>query len=196
MEDIELLELIKENNEEALENLIEKYRSTIIGILLKYKKDAYLIGLDIKDLYQEGLIGLFEAIKTYDEQKDASFKTYANLVIDRKLLDLIKANKRLKHFTLNNAVSLDSLLDEEDDRNLYDKLETDESTPISKLIDEEDNELLKSSLTDFELKVYILKIEGKNNKEIASILDKNLRSVENTIQRIKIKFKEITNDNE
>lgn len=196
MEDIELLELIKENNEEALENLIEKYRSTIIGILLKYKKDAYLIGLDIKDLYQEGLIGLFEAIKTYDEQKDASFKTYANLVIDRKLLDLIKANKRLKHFTLNNAVSLDSILDEEDDRNLYDKLETDESTPISKLIDEEDNELLKSSLTDFELKVYILKIEGKNNKEIASILDKNLRSVENTIQRIKIKFKEITNDNE
>ena len=194
MEDIELLELIKENNEEALENLIEKYRSTIIGILLKYKKDAYLIGLDIKDLYQEGLIGLFEAIKTYDEQKDASFKTYANLVIDRKLLDLIKANKRLKHFTLNNAVSLDSILDEEDDRNLYDKLETDESTPISKLIDEEDNELLKSSLTDFELKVYILKIEGKNNKEIASILDKNLRSVENTIQRIKIKFKEITND--
>lgn len=196
MEDIELLELIKENNEEALENLIEKYRSTIIGILLKYKKDAYLIGLDIKDLYQEGLIGLFEAIKTYDEQKDASFKTYANLVIDRKLLDLIKANKRLKHFTLNNAVSLDSILDEEDDRNLYDKLETDESTPISKLIDEEDNELLKSSLTDFELKVYILKIEGKNNKEIASILDKNLRSVENTVQRIKIKFKEITNDNE
>lgn len=196
MEDIELLELIKENNEEALENLIEKYRSTIIGILLKYKKDAYLIGLDIKDLYQEGLIGLFEAIKTYDEQKDASFKTYANLVIDRKLLDLIKANKRLKHFTLNNAVSLDSILDEEDDRNLYDKLETDESTPISKLIDEEDNELLKSSLTDFELKVYILKIEGKTNKEIASILDKNLRSVENTIQRIKIKFKEITNDNE
>ena len=196
MEDIELLELIKENNEEALENLIEKYRSTIIGILLKYKKDAYLIGLDIKDLYQEGLIGLFESIKTYDEQKDASFKTYANLVIDRKLLDLIKANKRLKHFTLNNAVSLDSILDEEDDRNLYDKLETDESTPISKLIDEEDNELLKSSLTDFELKVYILKIEGKTNKEIASILDKNLRSVENTIQRIKIKFKEITNDNE
>ena len=189
--DTELLEQIKENNEEALEKIIERYKVVINGVLSKYKREASTIGLDVKDLYQEGLIGLITAIKRYDELKDASFKTFANLVIERQIIDLIKTNKRMKHMALNSAVSLDSLLDEDSDENLYDRIEADNYTPISKLISEEDKILLKNNLTDFELKVYELKYEGKTNKEIALILDKNIRSIENTIQRIKIKFKDI-----
>lgn len=195
MEDTELLELIKENDENALETLIERYRTIINVVISRYKVEAKSIGLDIKDLYQEGLIGLFEAIKSYDEFKEAGFKTYATIVVERKILDLVKTNKRLKHFNLNNAISLDSLLDEEDDRNLYDLLEIDDITPITKLISEEDKVLLKNSLTEFELKVYELKYEGKSNREISVILDKNTRSIENTIQRIKLKFKNIIDNN-
>ncbi len=189
--DTELLEQIKENNEEALEKLIERYKVVINGVLSKYKREASTIGLDVKDLYQEGLIGLITAIKRYDELKDASFRTFANLVIERQIIDLIKTNKRMKHMALNNSISLDSLLDEESDESLYDKIEADNYTPITKLISDEDKVLLKNNLTDFELKVYELKYEGKSNKEIALILDKNVRSIENTIQRIKVKFKDI-----
>ena len=91
--DTELLEQIKENNEEALEKIIERYKVVINGVLSKYKREASTIGLDVKDLYQEGLIGLITAIKRYDELKDASFRTFANLVIERQIIDLIKTNK-------------------------------------------------------------------------------------------------------
>ncbi len=194
MKDEELLELIKQNDEYALDKLIENYKPCIKGKLIKYKRDSSLIGLDVKDLYQEGLIGIFEAIRTYDQQKDASFKTYANILIDRKMLDLIKANKRLKHQTLNNAISLESMLDDDGDRNLYDKIEIDDTNQLNKLISEEDRTLLKNSLTEFELKVFELKYEGKSNKEISIILEKNIKSIENTLQRIKLKFKEIVNE--
>ena len=192
MSDEELLDLVNDNNEDALEELIERYKVTINGVLSKYKSEANSLGLDIKDLYQEGLIGLFKAIKNYDLYKEANFKTYANLLINREMLDLIKSSKRYKHYTLNSAISLDSLLDEADNRSLYDKIESDELTPITKLINEEDDVTLKNLLTDFELKVYELKLEGKSNKEIALILDKNTRSIENTLQRIKVKFKSIS----
>lgn len=191
MSDNELLELIKENDELSLEELIERYKVIINSIILKYKKNINNIGLDIKDLYQEGLIALIDAIKTYDESKDASFKTYANIVINRKMLDLIKSHNRVKYLSLNSAVSLDSIIDEDGERSLYDKLEMDSLTPINKLISDEDRMILKENLTEFELKVYELKYEGKTNSEIALILDKDVKSVRNTIDRIKSKFKEI-----
>lgn len=191
MSDNELLELIKENDELSLEELIERYKVSINSIILKYKKNINNIGLDIKDLYQEGLIALIDAIKTYDETKDASFKTYANIVINRKMLDLIKSHNRVKYLSLNSAVSLDSIIDEDGERSLYDKLEMDSLTPINKLISDEDRMILKKNLTEFELKVYELKYEGKTNSEIALILDKDVKSIRNTIDRIKSKFKEI-----
>lgn len=191
MSDNELLELIKENDEFALEELIERYKVSINSIILKYKKNINSLGLDIKDLYQEGLIALFDAIKTYDENKDASFKTYTNIVINRKMLDLIKSHNRVKYLSLNSAVSLDSIIDEDGERSLYDKLEMDTLTPINKLISDEDRMYLKNNLTEFELKVYELKYEGKTNTEIALILDKDVKSIRNTIDRIKNKFKEI-----
>lgn len=186
--DNELLFLISENNEQAFEMLIEKYDHVVQNIVNKYKAKASSIGLDIKDLKQEGLIGLTTAVKTFRDVKEASFKTYANILIERQILDLIKSHDRLKYRLLNNAISLDTFSVEEQ-QSLYEKVERNDVTPEIKLIDLESRKEIVKLLTPFELKVYELKLDGKSNKEISSILDKNSRSIENTIQRIKTKLK-------
>lgn len=189
LEDNELLLGIAENNEEAFQELIERYTPKINAIVSKYKLKGIQVGLDALDLYQEGLIGLVESVKTFKEEKEASFKTYTTIIIERQLLDLIKNHSRIKYKSLNNAVSLDNFSTEES-TSYYNIVEVDNLTPEVKLIDKEDTEEIKNFLTEFELKVYELKLEGKTNREISIILEKNLRSIENTIQRIKIKIKE------
>ncbi len=188
--DEELLKEVEEENTDALEELITKYSPKINGIINKYKQKAHTLGLDTKDLYQEGLIGLIKAIKTYKQEKDASFKTYSTILIEREILDSIKTNDRIKYKTLNSAISLDNYLETEDN-SLYSFVSDTRNTIDSDLINEEEEEELKKQLTEFELKVFELKMDGKTNNEISLILDKNTRSIENTIQRIKIKIKEI-----
>lgn len=187
-EDNELLYLTEENNEDAFTELIDRYTPKIYAIMNKYKTKANQVGLDISDLYQEGLIGLINAIKTYNKEKEASFKTYTSMLIERQILDLIKSSDRNKYKSLNSAISLDNFSLEET-QSLYNIVEVDKFTPELKLIDKEETEEIKNILTDFELKVYELKIDGKSNKEIAMILDKTTRSIENTLQRIKIKIR-------
>jgi RNA polymerase sporulation-specific sigma factor len=191
-DDNELLYLTEENNEEAFTELIDRYSPKIHAIIGKYKQKAFQVGLDISDLYQEGLIGLINAIKTYNKEREASFKTYAVVLIERELLDLIKRNDRNKDKTLNNAISLDNFSLEEK-QSLYNIIEIDNFTPELRLINEEITEEVKTELTEFELKVYELKIDGKTNREISLILEKSTRSIENTIQRIKLKIKEKMN---
>lgn len=192
--DNELIYLIEENDEDALNELIDRYNVKIYSTINKYKTKAKNLGLDISDLYQEGLFGLINSIKTYDQDKEASFKTYASIVIERQILDLVKAHDRVKYKTLNNAISLDNFTLEEE-QSLYNFIEIDTNTPEVKLIDQEIKENLKKILTEFELKVYELKIEGKTNKEISFILNKPSRSIENTLQRIKLKLKNNLEDN-
>ena len=187
-EDSELLYLIEENNEDALLELIDRYSATINALVAKYKTKALSLGLEIPDIYQEGLIGLINGVKNYNQEKEVSFKTYARLVIDRQILDLIKINDRIKHKSLNSAVSLDKIREEK--TNLYNIIEMTTSSPERNLINEEDKKELKKILTNSELKVYELKYDGKSNREIAIILDKSTRSIENTIQWIKQKIKE------
>ena len=83
--DFELIALIRDNQEEYVEELIQRYHKSIWAIIHKLVKPPAPSDIDTEDLYQEGLIGIFEAIRTYDQQKDASFKTYANILIDRKM---------------------------------------------------------------------------------------------------------------
>ncbi len=185
--DNELLFLIEENNEEAMTEIIERYNSKIHKIVSNYKEKGLQIGLEISDLYQEGLIGLINAIRTYNQDKEASFKTYASILIERSIMDLIKMNDRVKYKTLNSAIRIDNF-SESETQSLYNLIE-DKNTPELKLIKEEEMSELISILTEFELKVYELKTEGKTNTEISLILDRNSRSIENTIQRIKQKIK-------
>jgi len=188
--DDELLFLIEENEERAFQELIERYSPKINIIISKYKEKALQIGLDISDLYQEGLIGLVSAIKSYKKDKDTTFKTYADLLIERQVLDAVKKHNRQKNTALNNALSLDSFSVEES-ISLYNVIVDESSQPELQLINEEDIKEVRELLTEFEQKVYELKLEGKTNNEISIILDKNKRSIENTIQRIKQKIKEI-----
>lgn len=188
--DDELLFLIEENEEKAFQELIERYSPKINIIISKYKERALQTGLDISDLYQEGLIGLVNAIKSYKKDKETSFKTYADLLIERQVLDAVKKHNRLKNTALNNALSLDSFSVEES-TSLYNVIIDESSQPELQLINEEDIKEVRETLTEFEQKVYELKLEGKTNNEISMILDKNKRSIENTIQRIKQKIKEI-----
>jgi len=186
--DDELLYLIEESEEKALEELIERYSQVINIKVAKYKEKAYELGLDISDLYQEGLVGLITAVKNYNNKKDVLFKTYAEILVERQIKDIIKTNSRIKHRSLNSAVSLDGF-NKEETINLYNVIDVENATPESKLITEEEIAEIRKVLTAFELKVYELKLEGKSNKQVALILDKNTRSIENTIQRIKIKIK-------
>lgn len=188
IDDNELLFLINENDEQAFNTLIERYNYIIQNVINKYKNKAISVGLEIKDLRQEGLFGLTTAVKNYDNTKEASFKTYANILIERYIQDVVKSHNRIKYRSLNNAVSLDTFTLEEQ-QNLYNVVERNDTTPEIKLIDLENRVEIVKLLTPFELKVYELKLDGKTNKEISKILEKPSRSIENTIQRIKIKLK-------
>lgn len=186
-EDI-LLELAA-GNEEHLDELIKKYDKIINYKISKYKSYILDLGLDKNDLYQEGLLGLITGIKTYKNEKEANFNTYVDILIDRKISDAIKSYNRNKHKILNESLSLD--YNEDNDINLYNKIKTNTSIPGEYIEAYELNCSIKEKLTEEENKVYELKKENKTNKEISIILDKPIKSIENTLYRIRTKIKSV-----
>lgn len=193
--DFELLSYISENNEEASEVLFEKYHPLINATanrLFCYCKNT---GLEINDLTQEGMLGLNMAITSFDNDKEASFYTYAKKCIERKMISLVVGARRLKHKFLNESLSLE-LSDEETKTYIVEKnLEDNSYNPEEILLNTESvEELIKevsSNLTDFEIQVFELKLNGFEYKEIAEILDKDTKSIDNALQRIKSKIKKI-----
>lgn len=193
--DFELLSYVSENNEEASEVLFEKYHPLINATanrLFCYCKNT---GLEINDLTQEGMLGLNLAITSFDNDKEASFYTYAKKCIERKMISLVVGARRLKHKFLNESLSLE-LSDEETKTYIVEKnLEDNSYNPEEILLNTESvEELIKevsSTLTDFEVQVFELKLNGFEYKEIAEILDKDTKSIDNALQRIKSKIKKI-----
>lgn len=192
LQDEVLLKRIKDNDEEALKYLIKKYTSLINLHINKYLKNASSLGLDYNDLYQESLIAISHAAKTFDEKEKVLFKTYASLLIERQIKDLLKTNNRNSTVVLNEAYSLDDDINE-NNKNLYDRLPSTSYIPESYLAAKELDEEIKNVLTTLEYKVYELKKEGKSNKDIALILDMRVKAIENTFQRIKSKVRNIIN---
>ncbi len=189
--DYELVYLAQNGNEDAINIIYNKYKPVII----KKSKNAILLathhGIDINDIMQEGYIGLDEAIKSFSQNTNASFYTFAILCIDRQILTYLRKITRGKNKTLNDAIALDEVLEKtiDDGTNL-------EMNYIYKVTDSEIIQKLKEKLTDFEKKVFDLRVNGYGFDEIAKILNKDLKSIYNTFQRIKIKFKKIKeNDN-
>ena len=188
--DYELLDYIYSCNEDANEILIYKYRPLTINLaqkLIKYCNG----GIDINDLIQEGLVGLNEAIHSFREDKETNFGTYAKLCIERRMYSLIKSTRTYKNKILNESISL-----EDEEENNINKYLIDNSNNPSNMIEESDyqenilNEL-NMQLTDLEKQVFELKKNYFSYKEIAEILDKDPKVIDNTIQRIKIKLKKI-----
>ncbi len=195
LNDYELLDLIQEKNEDAERILYEKYRKVIE---LKVKKNLKLLnppGLEFNDLVQEGMIGLSQAINDYKDHKNVRFSTFANLCIEREILTAITSLNRKKHKILNESLSLDSNFADGD--NSYLELIADKKSknPEKLILDEERMTEFKKNarkiLTRTEYMVFCLKIEGFDYKKIAKILGKTPKSVDNTLQRIKRKLKNI-----
>ncbi|MFA5602539.1 MAG: sigma-70 family RNA polymerase sigma factor [Bacilli bacterium] len=193
--DFELLYLIRENNEDAVNILYSKYYPVVELKAKQYLNSSVSKGLDLNDLIQEGMIGLSQAIKDFKDKKDVKFSTFASLCIEREIQTAVTKADRQKHKVLNDSLSLDYVFDDSE-RPLLDFIVSENNiNPESYLLDleseKEINEQVQSSLTDFEKEVFKLKINNFSYKEIAEILDKPSKSIDNALQRIKNKVSNI-----
>lgn len=191
--DEELVRRYRAGEAPVLDYLMEKYK----GLVRQRARALYLIGGETDDLIQEGMIGLFKAIRDYDIGRDASFATFADLCISRQMYSAIKASARKKHAPLNSYISLysektDSSTD--NDVALEDVLESDSSSiPEEQIIERENLEALENAiereLSDLERQVLDLYITGMSIKEVSAVLGRDEKSTDNAMQRIKTKLK-------
>lgn len=192
--DYELISYVRENNEEANEIMFQKYRPLIENASRRILKYCKYSGLEFNDLVQEGMIGLSSAINNFEESKEASFYTYAKTCIERRLISAVIGSQRQKHRLLNESMSFE-IYNDDNEQVEYDKVLIDNSyNPESIALDyEKEVELvdsIKSLLTDFEQQVFELKISGFNYREIAEVLDKEPKAIDNALNRIKNKIKD------
>ena len=197
--DYEILFLVNEKNENAEEILINKYKNLINKYIEEYKTIALQNGLEECDLYQEGLLGLTNAIKTFDQSKEASFFTYANICIKTKIQTAIRNSSSKKNIALNQSVSLDNLINSET-ANYYDIICDSKNDISERLLKQEEQQQLfnkvEECLTPFEKQVLKLKTNSYSNDEIATKLQKDKRSIENAINRIRNKYRDIKKEEE
>jgi RNA polymerase sigma factor, sigma-70 family len=193
--DSELIYYVRENNEDANMIIFNKYEPLIAKIAKKMHVYVKYNGIEVQDLMQEGRLGLNSAIYNFNENKDNLFYTFAKTCIERRMISLIVASRRQKHRILNESLSLEFAEEDGVIGNLEAVLSDKTENPEEKLfVYEREKELvskIKELLTDNELAVFDLKLSGLNYKEIAEVLDKTPKSVDNTIQRIKNKFKDM-----
>lgn len=197
--DYEILNYINENNEEAMEIIYEKYKPLITKIATSmYKKYCKNTGLDINDLMQEGMLALNKAINSYQENKDVLFYTYAKKCIERKIISTVICANRQKHKVLNESISFE--IDLDNNTNLETFLGDSKNNPEKIIVSNESSKEflddIKKSLTDIEAQVLQLKLDGFDYKEIAQIVGKDVKAVDNTIQRIRNKIKKIMKNKE
>lgn len=185
--DLELQKLAAEGKQEAEEALVRRYLPLVDSCARPLK----LLGGEGKDLSQEGVFGLISAIRSYDPAAGAAFRTYAEHCIRMRLLSAIKSASRLKHFPLNDSMSLEQLSEESDPR-LSAVLESFHRNPEDMVLARENKEELYKALSDclsgYEKRVFDLFLAGHSYREIGARLGKNAKSVENAMQRIRRKL--------
>ncbi len=189
MNDDEVALLFQKGDGDALEYLLDKYKNFVRARARSY----YLVGADHEDIVQEGMIGLYKAIRDFNPEKQASFHAFTELCVKRQIITAIKTATRQKHVPLNNYVSLNKpLYGDESDRTLLDVIEGRVINPEEMFIGQEDmahiQEKLSSSLSDLERKVLDAFLQGKSYQEIAEILGRHPKSIDNALQRVKKKL--------
>ena len=188
--DNDIVQLAKSDNSLALEFLIYKYKNFVRSKARSY----FLIGADRDDIIQEGMIGLFKAIKDYDKDKLTSFKSFAEICITRQIITAIKSATRQKHMPLNSYVSLNKpVYEEESDRTLMDIISGNKiMDPMDLIIGREDLNIMESKmgelLSDLEMEVLMCYIEDRSYEEIARVLERDVKSIDNALQRVKRKL--------
>lgn len=190
LDDEDIVEDAKKGDPQALEYLITKYKNFVRAKARSY----FLIGADREDIIQEGMIGLYKAVRDYNKDKLTSFKAFAELCITRQIITAIKTATRQKHIPLNSYVSLNKpIYDEESDRTLLDVISGAKITdPEELIISREELASMESKigeiLSDLELEVLMLYLEGRSYQEIAVDLDRHVKSIDNALQRVKRKL--------
>lgn len=191
--DEELICRLRDGEEAIMDYIMIKYKN----LVRKNARNMYILGAEEQDLIQEGMIGLFYAIKDYDSGRDASFFTFADLCISRRMYKAIEASKREKHTPLNNYVSLygDNDDNNKDGKSGFIELLSagDISNPENLLIDQENvkqiEKIVEQELSSFEKQVFDLYITGMKYVQIAKVLGRDEKSTDNALQRIKSKLK-------
>lgn len=194
LSDEELIDRLRDGDDKIVDYICDKYKN----LVLSKAKSMYIIGGDTEDLIQEGMIGLFKAVRDYDSGRDASFFTFAQLCISRQMYNAVQASQRMKHVPLNGYISLygndnngekeeNSLLEEIPDRN--------ELNPEEMFLDKERVSYLEGKiekeLSTFEKQVLDLYLTGMSYIEIARVLGRDEKSTDNALQRLKGKIKKM-----
>lgn len=192
--DESIVKFVREDHDDALDYLMRKYKL----LVEKKAKSYFLMGASRDDIVQEGMIGLFKAIRDYQFDKEASFYSFADLCITRQMISAVKAATRKKHMPLNKYVSLDKPVFDDD----QDKTVLLELMPSKKSINPEDvyigeenlhfiEDALAKKLSGFEKEVLDQYVAGRSYVEIADMMDKSPKSIDNALQRIKKKVLKI-----
>ncbi|OJV61909.1 MAG: RNA polymerase factor sigma-70 [Clostridiales bacterium 38-18] len=186
-----IVERARKGDPKAQEILIKRYKNFVRSKARSY----FLIGADREDIVQEGMIGLFKAMRDYQPDKVTSFRSFAELCVKRQIITAIKTATRQKHIPLNSYVSLNKpMFDDESDRTLFDVMSTSsrELNPEHLIIKREElsniEEKMGEVLSDLEWKVLNAYLEGKSYQEISVEMNKHVKSVDNALQRVKKKL--------
>jgi len=195
--DEELVEYARNGDDYALEHLINKYKSFVKSKARSY----FLIGADREDIVQEGMIGLYKAIRDFRTDKLSSFRVFAELCITRQIITAIKTATRQKHIPLNSYISLNKpIYDEDSERTLIDVISGSNVTDPEELIVHREEfgsieKKMSEILSELEWQVLTAYLEGKSYQEIAVELNRHVKSIDNALQRVKRKveryFKEL-----
>ena len=196
MSDEEIVQQAQNADDVALEYLLNKYKNFVRSKARSY----FLIGADHEDIVQEGMIGLYKAIRDFRTEKQASFRAFAELCITRQIITAIKTATRQKHIPLNSYVSLNKpLYDEESDRTLLDVYTEGHATnPEELIISQEDLSSIHAKidevLSGLEQEVLRAYLDGKSYQEIADNLGRHVKSIDNALQRVKRKLERYLED--
>ena len=189
MSDEQLISLVKSDDKYALDFIIEKYKDLVNMKVGKY----FIIGAEREDIIQEGMIGLFKAIQGFDNTKQNSFKTFANMCIERQLITAIKTSNRQKHQPLNGYLSLNTAAyDDDEDTTVLEIFNSHQTEdPLDTITKKEYykrvEDAIDKNLSDFEKQVLVRFIKGESYVKIAEKLDTPVKSIDNAIQRIRKK---------
>lgn len=187
--DYELVALAKEGNEDAINVLYEKYKPIIISKSKHFISKISYLGIEINDIMQEGFIGLEQAIDNFSEYNNTSFYTFALMCIEREMTNFVRKNNQKKSKFLNEAILIDDYVEKQ--------VKDDFDMELFYIIKEKEKDfynLVDKKLTNFEKEVFKLKYSGYSYEDIANTLNKDVKSVYNTINRIKNKIKFIIED--
>lgn len=190
MMDEEIVELARAGSTVAQEYLINKYRNFVRAKARSY----FLIGADREDIIQEGMIGLYKAIRDFKSDKLSSFRAFAELCVTRQIITAIKTATRQKHIPLNSYVSLNKpIYDEDSDRTLLDVISGSKITDPEELIISQEEfgdieDKMGEILSDLEWRVLMSYLDGRSYQEIAADLNRHVKSIDNALQRVKRKL--------